>query len=229
VKKVPISSDLQFLLGETLIANHRTVEAQQALEKAVELDKFNVQAFFLLAQLQEAAGHPDDAISILERSIHDNPQDVRPCLNLGAFEERRGDWQKAQDLYKKALQIQPNQPTAANNLSYLLLEHGGDLGYAVSLAQTARAGMPDSANAADTLGWAHYKLGSYDSAIRLFQEAARKTPQNAIYQYHLGLAYAKANKVELARASFQRALKLDPNSSRVNDIRQALAALRAAP
>jgi Flp pilus assembly protein TadD len=89
--------------------------------------------------------------------------------------------------------------------------------------------MPDSAYTADTLGWAHYKLGTYDSAIRLFQEAARQTPQDATYQYHLGLAYAKANKVELARGSFQRALKLDPNSSRVNEIRQALAALGAAP
>ena len=177
----------------------------------------------------EAAGRHDDAISVLERAIHDNPQDVRPYLNLGAYEERRGNWQKAQDLYKKVLQIQPNQPTAANNLSYLLLEHGGDLGYAVSLAQTALAAMPDSANAADTLGWAHYKLGTYDSAIGLLQEATTKTPQNATYQYHLGLAYAKANKVELARASFQRALKLDPNSSRVNEIRQALATLGAAP
>jgi Flp pilus assembly protein TadD len=89
--------------------------------------------------------------------------------------------------------------------------------------------MPDSANTADTLGWAHYKLGTYDSAIPLLQEAARKTPQDATYQYHLGLAYAKANKVELARGCFQRALKLDPNSSRANEIRQALAALGAAP
>ena len=89
--------------------------------------------------------------------------------------------------------------------------------------------MPGSANAADTLGWAHYKLGTYDLAIELFQEASRKTPQNATYQYHLGLAYAKANKIELARASFQRAITLDPNSSRVSEIRQALAALGAAP
>jgi Flp pilus assembly protein TadD len=89
--------------------------------------------------------------------------------------------------------------------------------------------MPDSPYAADTLGWAHYKLGTYDSAIWLLQEAARKTPQNATYQYHLGLACAKANKVELARASFRLALKLDPNSSRANEIGRALAALGAAP
>jgi Flp pilus assembly protein TadD len=179
--------------------------------------------------VQLRRGSADKAIATYERCIQENPRELRTYVLLGPLEESRGNWQKAQELYQKALKINPEYPLAANNLSYLLLEHGGDLGYAVSLAQTARTGMPDSPYTADTLGWAHYKLGTYDSAIRLFQEAARKTPQNATYQYHLGLAYAKDNKVELARASFQRALKLDPNSSRVDEIRQALAVLDAAP
>ena len=223
--KVSERADLEYLLAESLIADRKTAEAESALKRSIELDKTSVPAFLLLAQLQSAAGQFDNASSTLEESIRENPRDVRAYVDLGAYEERRGNWQKAQDLYKKALQIQPKQANAANNLSFLLLEHGGDMGYALSLAQTARGAMPASPNAADTLGWAYVKSGVYDTAIPLFQEAIKKTPTNPTYHYHLGLAYQKYQKTELARASFQRAIKLEPRSARADEIRKALAEL----
>jgi len=220
--RIPDRASLEFLLAQTLVANQKQQEAQNALGQAIALDRNDVPAYLLLAQLQAAAGRLDDAAATMERSMRENPRDVRSFVDLGVYEERRGNWQKAQDLYKEVLQIQPNEPTAANNLSFLLLEHGGNLGYAISLAQTARGEMPDSANAADTLGWAYYKSGVYDYSIHLFQEAIKKTPKNSTYHYHLGLAYQKEQKVEMARASFQLAIKLDPRSSRVDEIRKAL-------
>ena len=54
-----------------------------------------------------------------------------------------------------------------------MLEQGGNVDVAMGLAQTARRGMPDSPNAADTLGWAYYQKGVYQSAISQFQEALR--------------------------------------------------------
>jgi len=195
------------------------------LKRSIELDKTSVPAFLLLAQLQSAAGQIDNASATLEQSMRENPRDVRAYVDLGVYEERRGNWQRAQDLYKKALQIQPKHPNASNNLSFLLLEHGGELGYALSLAQTARGAMQDSPNTADTLGWAYVKSGIYDAAIPLFQEAIKKTPTNPTYYYHLGLAYQKFQKTELARANFQRAIKLEPRSARADEIRKALAEL----
>jgi len=44
----------------------------------------------------------------------------------------------------------------------------------------------------------------------------------------LGLAYQKFQKTELARASFQRAIKLEPRSPRADEIRKALAELDTA-
>ncbi len=146
-------------------------------------------------------------------------------LALGSLHEKHGDWLGAEEIYRKAHEAQPDHPAVANNLSYLLLEHGGDLGYAVSLAQTARAGMPDSPNAADTLGWAFYKMGVFNSAINLLQEATRKAPKNPTYLYHLGLAAQKANRLELAKVSYRRVLQLDPKSPHAEEIRQTLAEL----
>jgi Flp pilus assembly protein TadD len=88
--------------------------------------------------------------------------------------------------------------------------------------------MPDSPSAADTLGCAFYKMGVFDSAVTLLQEATKKASTNPTYFYHLGLASQKTNKPVLAKASFRRVLQLDPKSPHAEEIRQALAELDAA-
>jgi Flp pilus assembly protein TadD len=84
---------------------------------------------------------------------------------------------------------------------------------AVALAQTARRQAPDSPNIADTLGYAYFVKGIYGSSIDLFEEAAKKQPENASVHYHLGFAYEKASKNALAKEHLEKALKLDPKSS----------------
>jgi Flp pilus assembly protein TadD len=98
----------------------------------------------------------------------------------------------------------------------------------MGMAQTARRGMPDSPNAADTLGWAYYQKGIYQSAIGQFQEALRLReksgqPDDADLHYHLGLAYQKTNQTSLARQQLEKAVKLSPNNA---DARKALSDLR---
>ena len=117
---------------------------------------------------------------------------------------RWGDWQKAQSLHEKALAIQPDYAPAANDLAYLMLEHGGDLNVALTLAQTARRGLPTLPNSADTLGWAYYHGGSFSVAAPLLEEAVKKEPSNSTYHYHLGLTYQKLKQPARARAELQR-------------------------
>lgn len=225
VTKVPDDAAYHILLGQMLLSDHKALQSQPEFKKAAELDGVNLIALFLLAQAQQEAHQADDATLTYERLLRENSKNPEACVVFGVFEERRGNWRHAEELYRKALDLQTSQPTAANNLSYLLLEHGGDTNYALSLAQIARRGMPESANTADTLAWAYYKNGIYNSAIDLLREATKSVPQNPTYQYHLGLAYQKSNQAELAKASFQRALALDPKSPRAAEIREALTEL----
>jgi len=63
---------------------------------------------------------------------------------MGELYESKQNWDKAKESYQKALEIQPDNPLASNNLAYVMLESGGNVDVALSLAQTARRGMPDS-------------------------------------------------------------------------------------
>jgi tetratricopeptide (TPR) repeat protein len=225
IAKVPDSSQYYLYLGEALLANHQSGEAEAAFAKSADLDKTSPQALLMLAQTQERAGELDAALATYTRAMSQNPKDVRAYVAAGVLDERRGDWQSAQKAYQSTLQIKPDEPAAANNLSYLILEHGGSVDYALSLAQIARRALPDSTNTADTLAWAYYKKGIYTSAIDLLEGATQKAPQNTTYFYHLGLAYGKSNKTELARNTLQHALKIDPKSPHAEEIRQALTEL----
>lgn len=186
--------------------------AQASLHKALDLDQNNAEAFAVLGQVQASAGSIDDAIKSWDAWMQKNPKDVRPYIMISSLEHSRNNWQREQQMLEKAVQIQPDSPVAANNLAFLLLEHGGNVDTALALAQTARRQAPDSPNIADTLGYAYYMKGIYSSSIDLFEEAVKKQPDNASYQYHLGFAYDKAKNPTQARTHLERALKSNPNA-----------------
>jgi tetratricopeptide (TPR) repeat protein len=229
IAKVPDSSGFYVLLGQIELRNQDSAKAEQAFQKATDLDKNNVNAFLLLSSVQISRGSVDQAIAGYRSALQANPRDIRIYVALGSLLETRNQWEEAEDLYKKALEIQPDYALAANNLAYLMLEHGGNVNVALSLAQIGRKGMPDSPNSADTLGWAYYQQGVYNAAIDLFQEAIKSqgeikgSPDNATYHYHLGMAYLKSNNLDMAKKQLQYTLQISPNYSQAGEIKKILA------
>ena len=147
--------------------------AEAALRKAIDLDKNNVDALEKLGKVQVQEGSADKALALYQQSIKDNPREVLSTFFAGELYEAKKDWDQAKAMYQQALSVSPDHPLASNNLAYVILEQGGNVDVAMGMAQTARRGMPDSPNAADTLGWAYYQKGIYQSAISQFQEALR--------------------------------------------------------
>jgi tetratricopeptide (TPR) repeat protein len=224
--KVPNSSAFHDLLGTTLFNDKKDMKGAEAeFKRAAELDKNNSDALLKLGQVQVAEGSADQAIATYQQSLKDNPREVRFYILIGELCESKRDWEKAKQMYQKALEIQPDNALASNNLAYVMLQQGGNVDVALAMAQTARRGMPDSANAADTLGWAYYQKGAYNTAIDLFKEALKKNPDDASFHYHLGLAYQKDNQPALAKQHLERVLKINPKYSNADDIRKALGQL----
>jgi tetratricopeptide (TPR) repeat protein len=127
------------------------------------------------------------------------------------MEELVGRAQKAEELYRKALQIAPHCAPAANNLAYLMVQNGEDLESALSLAQLARQKMPNSAGTADTLAWVYHHQELYGFAADLLREASQAAPTNPTYHYYLGLVYEKQNKRAAAKTQFELALQINPD------------------
>jgi tetratricopeptide (TPR) repeat protein len=229
IAKSPNNSNFYDLLGTALFNGKKDLPGAEAnLRKAIQLDKNNVDALEKLGKVQVQEGSADQALALYQQSIKDNPREVTFYILCGELYEAKKNWEEAKSMYQQALVVSPDHPLASNNLAYVILEQGGNVDVAMGMAQTARRGMPDSPNAADTLGWAYYQKGIYQSAISQFQEALRLSekrggPDDADLHYHLGLAYQKTNQNALARQQLEKAVKLSPNNA---DARKALSDLR---
>jgi tetratricopeptide (TPR) repeat protein len=233
IAKSPNSSAFYDLLGTVLFNTKKDFDgAQTAFQKSAALNKNNADALLKLGQVQVAKGSKDDALVTYQQAVLTNPHEAMFYILMGEIYESKQDWAKAKDAYQKALEIKPDNPLASNNLAYVMMQSGGNVDMALALARTARRGMPDSPDAADTLGWILYQKGAYQSAVDLFQEALKlgeknKSPDEATVHYHLGLAYEKTGQNDLARQHLERVLKIDPNYSEAADVKKQLAQLKS--
>lgn len=233
IAKSPANSSFYYLLGGVLFSDKKDLTgAEAAFSRSVQLDRNNSSAVIKLGQTQGAKGEIDQAIATYQQAIQDHPRVPEFYILLGALYKSKRDWTKAQDAYQKALGLKPNDPLASNNLANVLLESGGNLDEAMSLAQTARRGLPESPNAADTLGWVYYQKGVYRPAIDMLKEALKlgekkKAPDDPNIHYHLGMAYAKTDQPALARAQLERVLTLNPNYPAAAEIKKQLSSLKS--
>jgi Flp pilus assembly protein TadD len=168
------------------------------------------------------SGDRAKALAKWQQWTNEHPNDAQGFTILGTLQEAQGDRDQAIAAYKKAIQIQPDQPVASNNLSYLMIETGQNIDVALSLAQVARRGMPDSPSTADTLAWAYYHKGNYTSARDLLEDAVKASPNDAALHYHLGLTYNKLSDNSDATLHLKKAVSLAPNSQTAKDAEKAL-------
>jgi tetratricopeptide (TPR) repeat protein len=209
--RTPNSDRAYLLLAGLKTAGKDLIGAEGSLQNATRINPQNIDAMILLSKVQMARGERESAVATAYQLVASSPRDVHSYFFAGTMEELVGRTQKAEELYRKALQIESNYAPAANNLAFLMVQRGEDLDSALSLAQIARQKMPDSAGAADTLAWVYYHKGLYALAADLLREALHRSPRNATYHFHLGMVYEKQNNKPAAKVQKELASQIDPN------------------
>jgi Flp pilus assembly protein TadD len=65
----------------------------------------------------------------------------------------------------------------------------------------------------------------YEEAIKALRDTVNMEPNNPLYQFHLGRAYAQMGDDAKARAALNHALKLAPDFPDAAEAKQVLASL----
>ncbi|HKZ02787.1 MAG TPA: serine hydrolase [Pyrinomonadaceae bacterium] len=116
VEFYPEAAMANFLHGITLLLNRDSAGSQLALRKAVTLDPNGMASAGGLNNIAyqfRGAGMTDDAIAVLKVAIELHPNEANLYDSLGEFHLNKGDKVKALELYKKALEMNPNFGNAA--------------------------------------------------------------------------------------------------------------------
>ena len=200
-----------FSLARLYLASNQTDHAETALRKAVELQPDLNAAYGQLVGIFLASDRIAEALVSLERGLEHDPDSVPVMMLKGSVQHATNDVAGAQDTYEELLGVSPRFAPAANNLAYIYQEQEGMLERALELAEIARAEAQDNPDIADTLGWILYKLGSYERALGLLEEAAVGRPNHAEILYHVGFAHYSQGEFQECAEAFNKAMELDPD------------------
>jgi len=138
-------------------------------------------------------------------------------------EERSNHWDAAEGDLKHALQLSPDQAQVLNYLGYSWVDQGRHLPEALAMLEKARSLSPFDGYIVDSVGWAYYRLGRYQDAVKTLENAIQLVPGDSTVNEHLGDAYWKVGRKLDARFQWNHALAFGPDPSAKAELEKKLA------
>ncbi len=133
-------------------------------------------------------------------------------LELALRHHGSGDLPRADRLYRKILEADPEHPTALQMLG-VIAHQTGKHALAAELIAHSLVRKPDDAGAHCNLGLALQALGRHEEAAAHYREAVELEPAHADALFNLGNALAELAHFHEAAESFRRVVALRPNSA----------------
>ncbi len=166
-------------------------------------------------------GDAERAIAVLELVVREGPPSAEALFLLGNAYTRANRLREAEQAYRSALDLEPDNPDILSNLGYVLYQQQRPAEAVEQFAKAARL-LPDDAEIRYNLGGALYTLGRVEEAIQAFEEARERDPD--LPQVHLGLGYAYRDQGEREKAiqHFRTFLDLSDDGAWKAQVRQEL-------
>jgi tetratricopeptide (TPR) repeat protein len=205
--KPDVLASLHYLKSTVFSAETNTGAQESELRQSIATNENYLPAYSAYAALLVKQNRADEAIAQYANAVTKKPS-AQVYTMLGILEEAHNNVAEAEKDYRKALEITPGLPIAANNLAWLLTQNGGNLDEALQLASAAVAKNPTVAGFCDTLGFVYLKKGLYSPAATQFKKAValdeantQKTgaPPTAGYRERLTMALARTGDADPER------------------------------
>ena len=202
--------------GQIAWALQRSGRSQSALAVAAEaLDHSPDRGLQIqIADLYRAVGRQEQAEALLTEIIRDDASHKREDWRLfyarGVSRGELGDWPEGERDLLKALALQPDDASLLNYVGYSYVDRGEHLDFAMDMIRRAAEMEPNEGYIIDSLGWAHYRLGDYETATQHLERAVELEPGDPVLNDHLGDAYWQTGRKLEARFQWRRSLTLDP-------------------
>ena len=194
-------------------------EARRRFAGAPEIAYYLAIAQREAKQIQQAVATFEEALHEAELDQDDEIVNAKFYFNYGATAEQAGLYEKAADLLRKSIALDPaNAAEAYNYLGYMWADHNMHLDEAEETIRRALEIEPNNGSYLDSLGWVEFRKGKFDQALADLLRAAKNIDrEDPIVFEHIGDTYLKLNRVPEALESWQKALKLDPKNKSLAD------------
>jgi tetratricopeptide (TPR) repeat protein len=224
----PFSRAAQLQTGLNLADLDKQDEAVKQLTALLDADPTDTRAYLALGGVFGAKKDFKSAGAVYDRAAAAITAPLRSHWNLfyqrGIAFEQQDIWPKAEESFRKALELYPNQPQVLNYLGYSYVDQNKNLSEALDMIRKAVELRPDDGYIVDSLGWAYYRLGKFDDAVRELERAIKLRPEDATINDHLGDSYWRVGRKLEARFQWQHALDGKPDEPDLTKIKAKLGA-----
>jgi cellulose synthase operon protein C len=224
---------MRFLKASIYASSDRAAEAEEIYAALLAENPDQETVWRTLYALQSREGRFEEARATLERGLEALPGAPNLQWALAGEYEREGDIDAAIAIYEDLYARNSDSIIVANNLASLISTYRTDeesLARAWNIARRLRG--TDRPEFQDTYGWIALRRGEVEEALAHLEPAAASLPQDPLVQFHLGMAYARADRRDEAIRQLRHAVELaGPADTRrqLAEAREEIARLEALP
>lgn len=214
-REVPVDSPMhrisELQLGLTLAQTDKVDEARKHLKSLLDSDPSDIRSYLAYGSvLSDAkdyaamAANYDKAVEVI--GAVPKKSDWTIFFQRAIAYERLKQWDKAEPNFKRALELNPEQPQVLNYLGYSWVDKNMNLDQAMDMIRRAVELRPNDGYIVDSLGWAHFRLGAFDEAVEELERAIELRAGDPTINDHLGDAYWRVGRKIEAVYQWNRAL-----------------------
>jgi tetratricopeptide (TPR) repeat protein len=180
----PARATLWAGLSGALLSAGRPVEAIEAAERTLALDRFNQVALVNLGTARGELGDIEGQEREARRLLAINDTSAGGWLNLGAARLRLADLEGAEAALTRAARLDPSSARAQLYLSWVASKRG-DRGAALERARRATTLDPNDAEAWNRLGAEEAASGDFEAARAAWEKAVALSPGHEVARENL--------------------------------------------
>nr|CAD6605839.1 tetratricopeptide repeat protein [Rhizobium sp. TCK] len=214
-EKVPADSPMRRIselqLGLALAGSEKVEEARQHLKALITADPTDLRSYLAYGSVlsdakdyKEMAANYDKAVEVIGPVPKQGDWTI--FFQRGIAYERLKKWDQAEPNFKKALELNPEQPQVLNYLGYSWVDMNRNLEEGLDMIRRAVELRPDDGYIVDSLGWAYYRMGRFEDAVAELERAVQLRAGDATINDHLGDAYWRVGRKLEAVYQWNRAL-----------------------
>lgn len=222
-----LKREAEIQVGMNYNALEMVDEARSHLEELIKQDPSDLEAVIALGNILRAHEIYEDAEATYTKGI-DTISELQSQHWLmlyfrGIARERLGKWELAEADFRKALELNEDQPLVLNYLGYSLVDQGLKLDEALGMIKKAVELRPTDGYIVDSLGWVYFRLGRYEEAVKELERAIELRPADPVINDHLGDAYWMVGRRNEARFQWNHARDLGPDAEELPKILEKIA------
>jgi tetratricopeptide (TPR) repeat protein len=218
----PDNRPLKMVHADLIAEKGRLDEGIKALQQMQKGNADDLEILATMVGVYQRAKKYDQAQNLLTTATQRFPNEEQVYFLQGSLYEKQKKYDEAEKAFRKALDLQKDDPAVLNYLGYLYAMRGIKLDEAESMVQKAVQIDPTNGAYLDSLGWVYYKQNRLDRAEEYLKKASIFVNNDPDIHDHLGDLYFKTKRYDDARMEWTKSLQLSTEAEDIARVKKKL-------